>query len=282
MKTGYTYAVLRYVHDTTTGEFVNVGVLLYARDRRHLGARFRTTYGRLSTIFPGFERDSFRELIRFVGSRFGRIGEDISRDLPFEDLPTSVMEVATSVLPADDSSLQWAPPGSGMSENLDEALDSIYARFVGRYDRRPEYENRNDEEVWRAYRKPLEESRVLEHLRPKTITVQDDKVEFHHAWRNGLWHCLEPISFDLSSEDSIRDKAHRWLGQIQSISASPDAFKVYFLLGAPRSERLQPAFTQAVSILRKVSVENEIVGESSAEQFSRELATMIREHSKES
>ena len=26
----YTYAVLRYVHDVTSGEFVNVGVALYA------------------------------------------------------------------------------------------------------------------------------------------------------------------------------------------------------------------------------------------------------------
>jgi len=278
MKKGYTYAVLRYVHDTTTAEFANVGVVLYSRDARHLAARFRNTHGRLSTVFPGFDGDSFRRLMRFVSDRFGKIADDISRDLLFEDLPPSVTEVAISVLPVDDSSLQWAPPGSGISDNLDEALDALYARFVGRYDRRPEHENRTDEEIWRAYRKQLEESQALKHLRPKRIAVQDDEIEFLHAWRNEVWHCLKPISFDLSSEESIREKAHRWLGQIQSVSDSPERFKVYFLLGEPRHDGLRGAFTQAVSILNKVPVEREIVSESSAERFSRELAAMIKEH----
>lgn len=44
MKTAYTYTVLRYVHDTTTGEFVNVGVALYAPELRYASALCRTTY----------------------------------------------------------------------------------------------------------------------------------------------------------------------------------------------------------------------------------------------
>jgi hypothetical protein len=34
----YTYTVLRYVHDVTSGEFVNVGVALHAPQARYLGA----------------------------------------------------------------------------------------------------------------------------------------------------------------------------------------------------------------------------------------------------
>ena len=48
----YTYAVLRYVHDVTSGEFVNVGVALYAPQARYLGALCRTIYGRLSQSIP--------------------------------------------------------------------------------------------------------------------------------------------------------------------------------------------------------------------------------------
>jgi hypothetical protein len=34
----YTYTVLRYVHNTTSGEFVNVGVVLYAPEARYASA----------------------------------------------------------------------------------------------------------------------------------------------------------------------------------------------------------------------------------------------------
>ena len=36
----YSFVTLRYVHDVVTGEFANVGVVLYAPDARLLEARF--------------------------------------------------------------------------------------------------------------------------------------------------------------------------------------------------------------------------------------------------
>ena len=38
MKTPYTFSTLRYVHDVVSGEFVNVGVALYAPDTRFADA----------------------------------------------------------------------------------------------------------------------------------------------------------------------------------------------------------------------------------------------------
>lgn len=108
--------------------------------------------------------------------------------------------------------------------------------------------------------------------------MQDDEVEFQYAWKNGLWHCLEPVSLDLSSADSIREKAHRWLGQITSVKGARDQFKVYLLLGEPQQRALRPAFEKAVSILRKLPVENEIVLENRAPEFSEEFAREIEMH----
>ena len=57
----YTYSVLRYVHDVTSGEFVNVGVALYAPKARYLGALCRTTYSRLNKVFPGMADRKIQE-----------------------------------------------------------------------------------------------------------------------------------------------------------------------------------------------------------------------------
>lgn len=280
MKNHYTYSVLRYVHDTTTGEFVNVGVVLYSRDGRYASALCRSTFGRLAKTFPGIDGDAFKSLMRFVQSRIEELGDGLKQELPLHGHPASVMEVAHAVLPPDDSSLQWSPPGSGLADNLSQTLEALYDRLVTRYDERPQQERRSDDDVWRKYRRSLESRAVLQHLQPKKISVLDDEVEFQHAWKNGVWNCLEPVSFDLSSADSIREKAHRWLGQLLSVKDAKEPFKVYLLLGEPQQEALRPAFDKAVSILRRLPVDSEVVREERAWEFSEQFAREIEAHEK--
>ena len=82
MKTAYTYTVLRYVHDTATGEFVNVGVALYAPDANFVRALCRTTYGRLTKVFPGMDGEVFKTLMRYIQSSFEGIGYRTAAELP--------------------------------------------------------------------------------------------------------------------------------------------------------------------------------------------------------
>jgi len=280
MKTPYTYSVLRYVHDITTGEFINVGVVLYSREGCYASALCRSTFGRLSRAFPGMDGDAFKSLMRFVQSRIEEIGDGLKKELPLNGHPATVMDVAHAVLPPDDSSLQWSPPGGGLSENLSQTLEGLFERLVIRYDERPQQERRSDEEVWRKYRRSLENRHVLKHLQPKKISVQDDEVEFQYAWKNGVWHCLEPVSFDLSSADSIREKAHKWLGQLLSVKDAREPFKVYLLLGEPQQEALRPAFDKAVSILHRLPVASEVIREGNAGEFSEQFAREIEAHEK--
>jgi hypothetical protein len=278
MKISYTYSVLRYMHDITTGEFVNVGVVLYSREARYASALCRSTFGRLSKTFPGMDGDAFKSLMRFVQSRIEEIGDGLKKELPLNGHPSSVADVAHAVLPPDDSSLQWSAPGSGLAENLSQTLELLYDRLVMSYDERPQQDRRSDEEVWRKYRRSLESRHVLKHLQPKKISVQDDEVQFQYAWKNGVWHCLEPVSFDLSSADSIREKAHKWLGQLLSVKEAKEAFKVYLLLGEPQNESLRPAFDKAVSILHRLPVDSEVIREERAGEFSEQFAREIEAH----
>lgn len=278
MRTSYTYTVLRYVHDITTGEFANVGVVLYAPSASFAGVRCRHTLGRISKTFPGMDGDAFKSLMRHVESRLAAMSDRIRNDLPnVERRPETAMDLAHSVLPADDSSLQWSPMGSGITEAPATTLDSLCERFVTRYDESGKHERRSDEEVWREYRRALENRHVASRLQPKKIAVQDDEVEFRYAWQNGIWHCLEPVSFDLTSADSIREKAHRWLGQLLSVREAPEQFKVYLLLGEPKHDAVRPAFEKALSMLWRIPVQSEVVRECDAtafsERFAREIAT---------
>ena len=273
----YTYSVLRYVHDVTSGEFVNVGVALYAPQARYLSAICRTTYGRLNKVFPGVNAEHFKALMRHIQNSFEAQGERLAGELPLA-APSGVLEIAQSVLPKDDSSLQWSPAGSGRTDDPAQALEKLFNRMVMRYEERQAASTRSDDDVWRHFKRDLEERKVLQHFQPKTIAVQDDEVEFQHSWKNGKWHCLEPVSFDLAAADSIKDKAHRWLGQLASVQGTTDPFKVYLLVDAPQQENLQHAFHSAMSILRKIPGDKEIVLEQDALGLAAQIAREVAEH----
>ena len=70
MRTAYTYTILRYVHDTATGEFVNVGVALFAPEVPFASAMCRETFGRVTRMFPSANGEAFKAMARHVESRF--------------------------------------------------------------------------------------------------------------------------------------------------------------------------------------------------------------------
>lgn len=273
----YSYVVLRYVHDTTTGEFVNVGVALHAPEVQYASAICRTTYGRLNRMFPGINAEYFKSLMRHIQSRFETMGKQISTQLPLENIK-SVTDIARRILPIDDSSLQWSQPGVGLTDNPEEALKKLYDRMVMKYEERTAREHRTEDDVWRHFKRTLEDKNLLKYFEPKKIIVQDDEVEFQHTWKNGRFHCLEAVSFDLSSPDSIRDKAHRWLGRVTSIAHSREEFDLYFLVGQPQDEQLLPAYESALSILGKVPVNSKIFQEKNAEDLSHFIEQEVAKH----
>jgi len=276
MKT-YTYCILRYVHDTTTGEFVNVGVALYAPEARYLSAVCRSTYGRLSKVFPGVNPDHFKSLMRHIQRRFEELGERVGTELPLERIGT-VEALARRVVPVDDSALQWAPVGSGRAADPAAALEQLFDRMVMRYEDKSSKERRTEEDVWRHFKKNLEAKQLLSYFKPGKVGVLDDEIEFDHTWKNGVLHCLEPVSFDLKTADSIKDKAHRWLGRLTSVAESEEKFRLYFLVGEPQDDKLEGAFDNAMSILSKSPVEIDIYRERQEEELCDRLAREVREH----
>ena len=95
-KQAYSYSVLRYVHDVTTGEFVNVGLALYCPGLHYANATCRTTAKRLRRLFPSLDSDVFRALMRKVQTRFEALHDEVNSQLVLRPY-ASVMELAQIV-----------------------------------------------------------------------------------------------------------------------------------------------------------------------------------------
>lgn len=273
----YEYSILRYVHDTTTGEFINVGVVLYSKPEHFIGSKFRTTISRISAVFPDANKTHLRKVLKFIGSRFEDVSESYRTQLALSETP-SFEGVIHSILPKDDSSLQWSPISSGITIDFQEELNDLFSRYVTKYDSPQGRERRTEQDIWKDFEKTLTKFSLSEKLEPKKISVQDDEIEFKHAWKNGVWHCIEPVSFDLSTGEYLRDKAHRWLGQMSSIQQAKDRFKLYLLLSPPSDTRLNDAFSKAISILKKMPIHNEIYLETESQDLALSIFEGMQSH----
>src|SRR5689334_20828162 len=140
----YTYAVLRYVHDTLSREFLNVGVIVFAPEAKFLGHQFRKSYARLARTFPGIDGEAFRILIRGLENQLTVQATRAVAELPLGNWNDAVA-YAQSVLPKDDSSLQWSPLGSGVTDDPQRTLDELFERMVVRYEERQQNRRTDDE-----------------------------------------------------------------------------------------------------------------------------------------
>jgi hypothetical protein len=276
-KQPYSYTVLRYVHDIMTGEFVNVGVVVYAPSLSWLRAKTRPSMGRVKELFPDLDRKAFTSAMNAVKRGITKIGKDTASPgllRPEGDAVT----MARMALPADDSSLQWSPAGTGLTNDPENTLERLYGRFVARYDM-PHPRRRSDDEIWRPVQQRLKERNLGNVLERKTISGEVDEIVFKHAWRNGEWHVYEPVSFDLADSDGIKSKAREWLGHLSAVVAGKaEAFRPHFIVGAPSNPDLHTAYRSALTILGRAPNDPAIYEEEQIDDLVAHIEDEVRTH----
>lgn len=224
VKTNYSYSIIKYVHDTATSEFVNIGVAVFCPTRGFFKVICRSTVGRVSDIFPNIDSSSFKSLLRETSKRFNDLSLAFENSLKFNEEPISLESLISTVLPRDDSALIWTQSLTGITNDPQKTLTDLYSRYVTKYDKTTTKHKRTDEDVWRNFHRALEDRNISSFFEEKIIEGDVDEVKFKTAWKNGVWHCIESLSFDMTGEEGIKDKALRFLGQISSVQDSSDPF----------------------------------------------------------
>ncbi|WP_158295651.1 DUF3037 domain-containing protein [Crenalkalicoccus roseus] len=273
----YTYTILRYLHDPRAGEALNVGVVLHVPAERKLLARLRSTFGRVKAAFPDLDGEAFKQALREVERGIERV----ARELEKGGLLAAAGDAAAFArrgMPDDDSALQWSPVGSGLTADAEATLERLYDRFVQRHDDRAR-RRRDDEDIWRPVRERLEARGVSVPFEEKTFAGEVDAITFRHAWKNGQWHAYEGVSLDLASQDSIMEKARRWVGHLTTVrDGLAEPLKLHLIIGAPQEQGLGEAYRKALAMMRKAPLRPEVVEEDAIDDLVSRIEDEVRAH----
>jgi hypothetical protein len=233
MKT-YELQVLRYHHDIVTGEFVNVGIVLFNKEMKFLKGAVTHKYARFSKFFHAEQTANFvSQTIRSFENSIQKISNELSSNLEFNEF-SGIEEITSKILPKDDSSLQCSEVIKGLSLDFEKTFKELFNRYIIRYEHVAHRESRTDEEAWsQVYKKYFDEYGITKNLSRHQIKTQNDKFDFDLAFKNGSLHLYNPVSFDLVDHDSIREKVYKWKGKISEIETANQDIKIHMLLLYP-------------------------------------------------
>ncbi len=267
----YDYIILKYCHDSITGEFVNVGVILLSEDR-YLGAHFNSRYTRIKQLFSAVEKENHRQLMGYLQRRFNTLGIEAEDQLPITQ--RSINELAHSVLPPDDSAYQWSNVESGFTLSPENECIHLFNRLVCHYENKKEKTRRGDDEVWSSFNEELRKKKLSVHLKEAKLVTSDYAYNFHKTYKNGKLHLLEALSFDLEEVSKITEKAVRWHGRASALQAA-EPHEFWFLIGNVESEKRKREVAKALNILNKIDAPKRFIQESDKEALSDQLESLI-------
>ncbi|MCL4257265.1 MAG: DUF3037 domain-containing protein, partial [Anaerolineales bacterium] len=285
--TSYQYSIIRYHHDATTHEFLNIGVALYSPTKKYFKVQITNRFSRITDAFFDARGNDYRRYVSKILRRFEDLTERLNS--PQRDMfsaETSSIEELLRLYIRKDSSFRYSVPSSGIAPTGPGELDSVFIRlfddYVERYNRREERASRTEQEVWKnSFRPQIEQviPNVLTKLEPVSIKTRIEYLEYEYSYKNGSRHIIEPISFDLTDSYYIQRKAHTTLGKNVLLSTSNEVSHLYLLLGKPnnKSEEIGASYEKAKKIIvaDHFNFDVQIIEENSSRDFALYLKTLI-------
>src|ERR1044072_8731193 len=147
----YQFVIIRYVHNLSTEEFVNIGILLWEPRERHVFYLLSERYSRLSNFFDGFNSNGYRSMLRQLKSNMRAVqrNERLLREA------RNIQDLAETVVSKGPSCFQWSDQMGGMAEDLSVRIRAIFTNIVDRHYEKRERSRRPEHEIYRDIYKQL-------------------------------------------------------------------------------------------------------------------------------
>lgn len=278
MKT-YQYQIIKYVHDHFTGEFVNIGVVVYDPETKYLGCKVTKKYKRISNFFPSSDGKRVLQLLQYFEKSIQLKAKEL---IGLFSPSISLTDITSSIILKDNSAIQYSIVKTAIDVNLDAALNDLYNDIVGKYDHDKDVQKSlSDDDVWRIkYKKYFDDAGISSKLKSHIIKTKNDDFKFEKAWKNEIWHCYEPLSFELQNKDAIKDKVYKWAGKLQGMQQTQEKLSITLL------SALNPEFSDMKKFINEyLDVNNEnidvdIVFDDQAQKVVSKIVLEMEEHEK--
>ncbi|MGY6560727.1 MAG: DUF3037 domain-containing protein [Luteibaculaceae bacterium] len=273
----FQYQIVRYTPDRVTGEFVNVGIIVYQQETNFLQGKFITKYSRISQFFTDVNGHHIVSSLKHFEKELSILSERLTELFTNYRL---VSEITSSILPQDDSALTCSEVLFGIDINPIHSLDDLYERLVVKHFQDTNKDQKDDKYVWKkVYKQYFDKYQITDKLKSFSVKTSNDEIEFDKAWKNGVWNCYQTVSFDLKRTDAIKNKVYRWSGILNELEHANEELHLYFLTIRPtKNKQLIKFIEDTLSKRLSNSVKVTLIYETQADKFVASVKKEIEAH----
>ncbi len=277
----YQIAILRYRHNASAGELVNIGVVMWLPTQRRLLFKVNERYGRLTSFFKDFDGPGYRQLVKQLRTRWEQTVGDLVDESPLSSLtppPETLDEVLGVLLHEDASCFQVSTTMGGIAQEPEKRLEQLMVEWVERHESRGPRERRDEVEVWTGVEQRLRDRGLAGRVKfGVELTSDVYHYKFRTGWQNGKPQVLEPISFDILSPTEMIEKANTWSGRLHTLGRSQD-FGFTGVIAGPQRADLQDAYNRAKVILSGAPHVRRIVTEECLDEAIADIESDLAAH----
>lgn len=283
MNEQFIYSVLQYKHSLALGESLNIGVLFSFPNENKIYFVAGNTQ-RLKCVYPNFDSVIFTKISRSIKLKVDNYNSANNplyniENLSFKDY------INSKILPEDSSSLQFTDPFVVTNDfkNSKKAIDEFSKILLLNTEEKSDEHKHNEQYIIKNYSDRL--VRKVNNIKLDTrlrrdyqINTKKASLSFDIAWKNEtLLHLVKPISFDLTDEHHIQDKAVRFWGYFGLLNEYAKKNDLYFdlLIAAPQNQDLNNAYLNALDTLKGTNAPKGIYTEDEWEEYSDETASNL-------
>lgn len=247
----YEAAPLCYRPNARAGEFVNVAVFMVTRGEfgviEDMRLLFERKTGRISNFLPGcWHAASFSLWRAEAMKRFTVVKRRTTRESVTSGA-LSFDQLCADVHSATAGSFFWGRVTVGAADTSDQAWDELYHDLIGRHVDDTDETGLSDRQLWEQAQPVISNNLqrlIALNLVQFEVPVSHDLPEpVHMRWRNGVEQILEPLSFDVKTSETIREKAQRATGRLFQFGRRKE-FRCTLLVAPPTLPKLAPIYQE--------------------------------------
>jgi len=113
----YNYVIVRYLHNLSRGEFINLGILMWLPQTGEVLYQFTTDSSRARSFFKGLDVKSFSELVEMLEIRSHNAQQQLQTTGKLDGVETSplcIYDITKHILPPSDVCIQMSNVRSGI------------------------------------------------------------------------------------------------------------------------------------------------------------------------
>ncbi len=275
----YEFAILRYRHNIASGEFVNIGIVMWLPSKAQLLCKIDKHWGRVSEFFQPFDSTGYRRMIQHLQTRFTGTARQIEKTRKSNDnylLNQSIEHCLSKLVGEDESCFQWSKPMYGGVEDPALRFEQLLDEFIFRHEMKTGRDRHDEMRIWTNVETLLSAQGLTEDLTKNVpIRGKNYRFRFKAGWHNGVPQVLEPISFDYEKPQQIVEKANTWVGRLMSLQ-SDSKFQMTGVVAPPSDSIFDKNYAQALSILKSGPSIRKLITEDQLAAFATEIRTDLQ------